>query len=412
MQLQPELQLQMPAPAASCAAAPAADATKQPSKPAIQHPFDPSTTACLPDLRTLCQLPANPDEDGVHTLRAMLLPKGKTVHVPDEPGCYATVGPARTQTALCLVHFTPATKRSDELLLTFVDYGMLSSSMTGMYVQTLMLPLQKSRNIYEETPRFTPIKDVCGFSNINAKAQPWCAVLKPALERQALFQELQVFKGLDVPDLVKTSLVFRLKKVHEYASAQIETLVQDLARQDKKAAEKMKAKYDSSLAAALKFFHDLGPKRYDRPLKNRILMLGDPEGPPMEWLTTPDHQSMRAGHAKLESTARRAVQFGNCDEGGPADKTASQVPEVLPAIVEEADEANEFPELSDEVEGSDEAGEKSAEAPSRGSKRARVATTRFEAAPATKRPRKTAKGKDGKKVSSAITHLWLHAIHC
>ena len=118
----------------------------------------------------MCGLPQDQEEDGVTAFRALLLPKGKTLHVPDEPGCYATLGPWRMQSALSRVHFVTATSRKPELLLAFVDYGMLSNgASTGMFVMSLQLPLQKKLNVFEETPRFTKIADVCGFTSIDAK---------------------------------------------------------------------------------------------------------------------------------------------------------------------------------------------------------------------------------------------------
>ena len=203
------------APAKQPAAAPADAANEDAAdeERVIQHPFDPETTEAVLDVRALCQLPVDPDEDGVHSFRALLLAKGKTVHVPDEPGCYAMSAPWRIHTCLGLVHFHASTKREDELLLSFVDYGMVSSSMTGIYVETLQLPLQKQRNIYEETARFTSIKDVIGFSNINPRAQPWCALLKPALERQPKCDDLDVYSSLDVITMLKTALATRLKKL-------------------------------------------------------------------------------------------------------------------------------------------------------------------------------------------------------
>ena len=58
-----------------------------------KYPFDVNTMECVLDLRALCGLPLDPEADGAVAFRALLLPKGKTLHVPDEPGCYATLGP-------------------------------------------------------------------------------------------------------------------------------------------------------------------------------------------------------------------------------------------------------------------------------------------------------------------------------
>eukprot|EP00966_Prymnesium_polylepis_P144183 3328742-Prymnesium_polylepis.1 len=141
-----------------------------------KYPFDASTMECVLDVRALCGLPHDPEEDGAVAFRALLLPKGKTLHVPDEPGCYATLGPWRMQSALALVHFVSATNRKPKLLLAFVDYGMLSNgTSTGMFVMSLQLPLQKKGNVFEETPRFTKVADVCGFTS-----QPWCVMLEPS----------------------------------------------------------------------------------------------------------------------------------------------------------------------------------------------------------------------------------------
>ena len=175
---------------------------EQPDATPPKFPFNAETTDCVLDVRTLAALPQDSDEDGAAAFRALLLPKGKTVHVPGASGCYATIGPWRTQLVLSLVHFEPSTKRKPELLLLFVDYGMLNSDATGMFVASLQPPLQKSRNVFEETARFSKITDVVGFTPIDVKIQPWCALLEPALKRQALFEADGIFSPADI--LIKT----------------------------------------------------------------------------------------------------------------------------------------------------------------------------------------------------------------
>ena len=295
-----------PAAATSPAAAPVATARQ------IQHKFDSSTEECVVDVRSLARLPANADEDGVHTLRAIFLQKGHTVHVPDEPGCYATTGAWRTQTALCLVHFIDKTQRQDELLLSFCDYGMVSNTMTGVYISSLQLPLQKQRNVYEETARYTPITDVAGFTNINANNQPWCAMLKPAIERQQMLAQLQVFKALDIVTHMKTSLETRLETLRAYAEEDVAKIVEDLARQDKKAAEKSKARYLSRLAATVQFFQDRQLSKYERPMKERVIVLSaDTDMAGVHWLKTPTREDITKGTARLTSTAmcRRVISL-------------------------------------------------------------------------------------------------------
>ena len=103
------------------------------------------------------------------------------------------------QSALSLVHFVTATHRKPELLLAFSDYGMLSNgTSTGMFVMSLQLPLSKRRNVFEETPRFTKIADVSGFTTIDIKEQPWCTHLEPALKRQSLLEGNKLYSPADI----------------------------------------------------------------------------------------------------------------------------------------------------------------------------------------------------------------------
>ena len=52
--------------------------------------------------------------------------------------------------------------------------------------------------IFEETPRFTSITDVSGFTPIDVKQQPWCSVLQPALKRQVMYESQQIFTPADI----------------------------------------------------------------------------------------------------------------------------------------------------------------------------------------------------------------------
>ena len=387
----------MPAPASapSPAAANAPEAAPTGDAPKIGFPFDASMEDCIPDVRALARLPANADEDGVHTLRAIIFKKGSAVHVPGEPGTYATTGAHRTQTALELVHFHAATQRKAELLLSFVDYGMVSTSMSGMYVSSLQLPLQKARNIFEETPRFTPITDVVGFSRINHNHQPWCALLKPAIERQGMLAQLNVFTAVDVVFLMRRPLNARLQTLREFAVEDIDQLVQDLGRQDQKAAEKMKARFQSRLEATVQFFQAMDLKKYDRPMSQRVIKLELTDMSGVQWLKTPERKDIEQGKAKLIATSIR--------------RRGELLPPPQPDARKEAqaEEAEEEPDATSEVDdGFAEPGDGDAEAqaaapesagPSR-AKRARAPPRRLGDAPP---PSKVGKGKKGKKGAGA-----------
>ena len=164
-----------------------------------QYPFDAATTVVVCDLRSLSALPTDPEINGIKCYRALLFVKGFVVHVPNDAGSYATSKSYRMQTSLAVVHFVKATKRRDELLLSFVDMGMLSEMSKGVFVESLQLPLLKSRNIYEETPRFTSVTDVAGFSSIDMGKPPWSTNLKGALQRQQQYKVPKIFLPADIP---------------------------------------------------------------------------------------------------------------------------------------------------------------------------------------------------------------------
>ena len=386
----------MPPPAAAAPAAAPAAALQSAD---IKIPFDHKTHECVADVRALARLPADPDDEGVAFFRAFLLPKGHTVHVPGEPGCYACYGRATLKLSLCLVHFVESTKRKDELLLAFVDYAMLSNTMSGMYVMSLHLPLMKARNVYEDTPRYTSMKDVAGFSPIDAHAQPWCAMLQPALEKQPIFKEHGVYKAGDVYTYMKGPLSTRLQKLQAMATADIGTLVSDLARQDKRAAERAKAKFTGRLEATMKFFKNLDPEKYGRADRDRLIKLSD-DTTGVQWLKTPVRDTMKKGEAKLVSTSLRAslsAQFAEADGPEPVETGAEaeeEEPDDEPDDDEDAD-SGETPAADAAVDK-----EKTANvtSPRLRSKRARTLPARLESAPPQKQPKKDTKdkGKAGK----------------
>ena len=387
----------MPPPAAAAPAA--APAAADLASADIKIPFDHNTHECVADIRALARLPADPDDEGVAFFRAFLLPKGHTVHVPDEPGCYACYGRATLKLTLCLVHFVESTKRKDELLLAFVDYAMVSNTMTGMYVMSLHLPLMKARNVYEDTPRYTSMKDVAGFSPIDAHAQPWCAMLQPALEKQLIFKEHGVYKAGDVYTYMKGPLSTRLQKLQAMATAEIDTLVSDLARQDKRAAERAKAKFTGRLEATMKFFNDLDPEKYGRADRDRLIKLND-DTTGVQWLKTPLRKTMKKGDATLVSTSLRnsvPAQFAEAQgEEEPDEKGADaeeEEPDEEPGEDEDADagetQAAGAVNKADRVNVTE---------PKLRSKRTRCAPVRLESAPPQKQPKKDTKdkGKAGK----------------
>ena len=236
---------------------------------------------------------------------ALILPQGKTLHVPDEPGCYTTLGPWRAQTGLSMVFFQATTKRDPELLLSFVTMGLLNANATGTYVTSLSLPLTNKRNVFEETPKYTKISDVAGFSDIDGSKMPWSQLLKPALKRQAMFLDMEAYNLAQVEAWVKAApLAARIAKLKKRAITEIHAACADIAKQDKRAAEQRKAHMTAALDQSEANLWALPPSRYDRPLDERVRVLDAAAGVAQaEWLKTPQRADMQTGKAVCKPTA-------------------------------------------------------------------------------------------------------------
>ena len=304
---------------------------------APKFPFDADSTICVLDTRALCALPMDADEDGSMAFRAFLLPKGKTLHVPDEPGCYATLGPWRTQIALALVHFVKATSRKPELLLAFVDHGMLSNGKaSGLFVSSLQLPLQKKRNVFEETPRMTKITDVSGFTPIDTKQQPWSTLLAGALKRQPIYETVKVYSPADIVKRLAVPLSTRIQEMVKVTTAAIEKHVTALGRQDARAAQKLKGRLLAQLEKTNEFLQALPPKKYDRRTDERIFMISPENVGSVAWLKTPQRGELQSGSAVCKPTAR-PVRILEID---PAPAPAG--PSAATEAVDEAEAEQEF----------------------------------------------------------------------
>lgn len=376
-------------------------ADEQPNVPP-KIPFDAETMECVLDLRALCGLPQDSEEDGALAFRALLLPKGKTLHVPGEPGCYATLGPWQSQVALSLVHFVPATARKPELLLAFADYGMLSFAGRGRFVMSLQLPLQKARNVFEETPRLTKIADVAGFTPIDVKSQPWCSLLEPALKRHPIYEEQKIYSPAAIITYMRAPLARRIETLVKSARKGIAEKVKALARQDKRQAEKASARMEAQLDAAHEFLKALPPKKYDRRMEERVIVVKPDASDGPDWLTTPKRGELEAGSAVCLPTAR-------AERAAPAPVVATPVaaaPAAAAPAAAAADTAARVamsPELgSDEDDDDSDVDAAAVPLDVVGAKRTRKAAEQFDPAPT------ATKKKAGKAKATAVCAMPQH----
>ena len=289
--------------------------------------FDAKTTVCVCDLRSMCEVPWDLETSGVCTFRALLLPKGKTLHVPGEPGCYVTSGSWGQQLALCKVYFLAATKREPEILLSFSDYGVLNPNKTGTFVITLTLPLLKSRNVYEKTPRHTKISDVAGFSPINEKEMPWSSNLKAALTHQPMYFDINVFSQLQIIGWLKIPLEDRIEKLAKRANTSIVAEVSAISRQGVREGQQRKAALVAALDMALALLAGLPPSKYDLPLAKRVTKLADLAEEQPAWLKTPERELLAQGDAVCRPTTLAQRCLAPSPAAAPAAATvAADVP--------------------------------------------------------------------------------------
>ena len=127
------------------------------------------------------------------------------------------------------------TARNPELLLAFADHGMLNTNGKGVFVMSLQLALQKARNVFEETPRFTKIADISGFMPIDVKSQPWCTLLEPARKRHPIYEEQKLYTPADVINHMRIPLATQIQALVTSARNGIAEKGKALARQDKSA---------------------------------------------------------------------------------------------------------------------------------------------------------------------------------
>lgn len=244
----------------------------------VETPMRPVDMTCMDvvlDFGAMCSIPHDTDEAGIRTFRALFFPKGCALHLPHRPGKYAVNGEWHMQDALSMVHFKQSTKRPAELLLSFMDYSAVSASLAGVYVESLGLPLQTKRNVYEETPRLTKITDVVGFTPIDAGQTPWSVHLKPALMRQDMFREFKIFSPKQMVEYINLPLSQRIEEMASRTQEFIDFELGDLEKQDKRLAQTRKAQFTARLEKVLNLIKDLPPEMYDLPLEERILSLED-----------------------------------------------------------------------------------------------------------------------------------------
>ena len=123
------------------------------------------------DMKGLSYIPSCLDEEPVRSQRALLFQKGSTLHVPGVAGSYVTTKPWQLLVAPLMVKYTEASGIEDELVLSFTDCGLASSTMAGAGIVTLDFPLKVRHNVWkgENEAQMKALHNVVAFYPIDTK---------------------------------------------------------------------------------------------------------------------------------------------------------------------------------------------------------------------------------------------------
>jgi hypothetical protein len=173
-------------------------------------------------------------------------------------------------------------------------------------VETLQLPLQKARHVFEDTPRISKIADVIGFTDINAAAAPWNSQLALALAKQPVLKRMEITKQSDIQKQYLQRLEKRITVCVKETRASMHSAVEDIRRQDARAAEKQLASFEATLEHTIGALKDLPPSAYDTTLGGRIMTVkeGEQDDTPAGFpsLTSPLRMQVTGGTASLIRT--------------------------------------------------------------------------------------------------------------
>ena len=301
-------------------------ATAEPATREPEFKFDPRTQEVVLDLKGLHDLPTSDFAPALGSLRALVLPRGKHAHVPKLAGKYFVLGKFHVKHALAVVHFKPELNRPPELHTKFFDYGLHDYSMTGVMVESYLLPLKVAQGVYQSQPRYTSVTDVIGWSKVDTFDIS-------AKELEAFLKRLDHFAmdGIVGEDTMLSHIALplgeRVDTLHNRVIGKLEA-DRDAAGQKPDEAHEEYLKQLSIVNTLVAKIHELPVTNYDASLNTRIHCMED--------LHPPDHTEQQTP-AWLTSPLKREL-----DEGSLAanvtrlleDESQPQAPRLEPSPVQ------------------------------------------------------------------------------
>jgi hypothetical protein len=310
------------------------------------------------DMQSICSVPID-KEQGVSTLRAFIFPKGEVVKVPGAPGSYAVKGNFTTVQAPSIVFFNARLERDPQLLLHFIDYEYNSSTMSGISVKTLQLPMKLAANRYSTATRITHIRDVVGFANI-PDGTPYTTDLAPTMRANSPFDTIQCSSESEVLHYIAKPMETKLVELEKAGEAKAASARESLIRGGLPTrAEEEHGRAIAHLQFCVKQIREKPCSAYDRRISQRILQLPEPsEGESLAtaagfpWLGSPLAQQIQGKQARLlrsqmqtrhapadisppRQTQAQQTQVQQTQEGG----SATPQPKGSSSVIEEAPES-------------------------------------------------------------------------
>ena len=260
------------------------------------------------DMKGLSYIPSCLDEEPVRSQRALLFQKGSTLHVPGVAGSYVTTKPWQLLVAPLMVKYTEASGIEDELVLSFTDCGLASSTMAGAGIVTLDFPLKVRHNVWkgENEAQMKALHNVVAFYPIDTKKIQYIDV-GPCLKHYPPLCKLSIHVPADALTWITRPLAEKVPLLIDSATTAANTYKEQVAATDARGAELVFTKMTAQLQKLQHDFTAIGMESYDMRIRERVVELDlDDETDKPAWIKTPQRGALTSATALREDTLLKA----------------------------------------------------------------------------------------------------------
>jgi hypothetical protein len=308
------------------------------------------------DLKGLSHIPGNLNEEPLRSQRLLLFTKGSALHVPNLPGAYVTNKPFKVIVAPCMVSFSESSGLEDQLVLSFTDHSLASSTMAGIGIVTLDFPLKVRHNVWkgDNDAQIKSLASVTTLYPIDTKDLKYIDV-NPTLKHYPLLNELSVACPPDALQWISRKLEEKVELLVKRALKEAESHAAVVRATDTRAAAATLTRHTAQIEKLKSDLEALGYDQYDRRINDRIQSIDldntTTAADGMDWLSSPLRCSLASGRAVRGDTilkVRRSISV--IDRTNEAAPTATA---QLPTVTEEPE--NELEQGNSETAGGSDA---------------------------------------------------------